>query len=137
MKIFYCLAFCLLLAVPTHSEVPSIGVSVIRDDPENPLISVSKSTFYGALGGSLISLALMLLTKAKDEHLFKWSFAGGTFLGLGYGIYHVATRPQPSEAMLEWDKDGLKRAALPSLDLQFDEQGDVAGFNVALLEYRF
>jgi hypothetical protein len=29
-----------------------------------------------------------------DADIVKWSFVSGTFIGFGYGIYHVATRPK-------------------------------------------
>jgi hypothetical protein len=48
-----------------------------------------------------------LVAEENEENIVKWFFVGGVFGGFAYGIYHVATRPEPSSALLEFDEDGV------------------------------
>jgi len=80
------------------------AVNVERRGDENPMVEVARSTMYGALAGTLIGSALALASDSNGGSAVKWGFVVGTFAGAGFGLYTVATRPQPS-AVLEW-KDG-------------------------------
>ena len=88
-------------------------VQVVRSGQENPVITIGKSTLYGAATGTLLGLALTLVVDEPTEDVLKWSFVGGTFGGFFLGVYHVATRPQPSAAMLQFDASGLTRVRFP------------------------
>jgi len=88
-------------------------VTVVRGGNENPMVSVAKSTFYGALTGLLVGGALVLATESDDGDIMRWSFVGGTFGGLILGLYHVANRPGPSNSMLHFNSKGLQKARLP------------------------
>ncbi len=91
---------------------------IVRDDPESPLISVAKSTFYGALLGSVVALAIMIVASADDGDIFKISFVSGTALGLGYGIYHVSTRPPATaHAILNISPDNEMKLGFPHLSV--------------------
>lgn len=102
---------CLLSFV--FAPTANAQVAVVRGGNENPMVTVAKSTFYGALTGLLVGGALILATKSDEGDILRWSIVGGTFGGLAFGLYHVATRPGPSNSMLQFDRTGLKKARLP------------------------
>jgi hypothetical protein len=98
--------------------VAHAAVNVERQGSENPVIEVTKSAVWGGLGGLVVGGALALVSDSNDNDgdIVRWCFVGGTFLGLGYGIYHVASRPKAT-ALLEFE-DGSPhlRPALPVPD---------------------
>jgi len=89
---------CLLL-----SGVPRPGgaaVNVSRTGSENPMVEVARSIIWGGVAGLVVGSAMALASNGDNSgDIIKWSFVGGTFLGLGFGIYHVTTRPQASAAL--------------------------------------
>jgi hypothetical protein len=89
-----------------------------REGSSNPMVEVFKSTCYGSLAGLLLGSALALATddNDNDEEYVRWGFVGGTFFGFGYGIYHVASRPGPGQAMLQDDGAGW-RSHFPDAEL--------------------
>jgi hypothetical protein len=82
-------------------------VSVVREGEENPVVTVAKSTAWGALAGLALGVAVALVADENQENITKWFFVGGVFGGFGYGIYHVATREHPTTALLRIDRDGV------------------------------
>ena len=100
--IFAIVAWTLL---PLFSPV-SAQVEERRHSSANPVVEIFKSTVYGAGAGLVVGLAIELI-EDQDGEAIRWGFVGGTFLGMGYGIYHVATRPGPTGAFLEGDMDGF------------------------------
>ena len=87
---------------------PSANAQVVvsRQGDENPAISVTKSIFWGGLGGLLLGGAVALATDEDDGEILKWSFVGGTFAGLALGLWHVTHRPEPRGALLRIDPEG-------------------------------
>lgn len=125
--------FALLLSVPSHA-----AVQTVREDSESPFVSVSRSTFYGALAGSVVGIAIMLIANGNDDgDIFKVAFVGGTALGLGYGIYHVSTRPSdPSLSMIQFQNGKLAKLTMPSLSFRPVENSGWK-VNASLLSVRF
>jgi hypothetical protein len=107
------------------------GVNVERKGSENPMVEVSRSVIYGGLAGLVLGLAFAVASEGDDGDVIRWSFFAGTVAGLGFGIYHVATRPQPDGAALELE-GGVLRAGVP--DLTVDPRGAV---RVRVAAYRF
>ena len=103
------LLLLLLVLVPRGG---SAQVIVSREGTENPAISITKSIFWGGLGGLILGGAIALVAEDNEGEIIKWSFVGGTAAGLAVGIWHVATRPQPSAALLETGPAGT-RVAMP------------------------
>ena len=89
----------LLVATTLFSAAAQADVDVIREGQESPMVTVGKSTFYGALTGVLIGGAIALAADENSSDVLKWSFVAGTSAGFLWGIYHVNTRPEPSSAM--------------------------------------
>jgi hypothetical protein len=106
------------------------AVNVEREGSENPVLEVAKSTLYGGLGGLVVGIAIALVAEGDGGDIIKWSYVGGTFLGLGYGIYHVSTRPQPT-ALLEF------QGGTPSLHAALPAPTPGGGVNVHLVAMRF
>jgi hypothetical protein len=75
------------------------AVNIERQGSENPMIEVFKSTIYGGLAGLVVGSAIALAAENGAEPV-RWGFVAGTFVGLGAGIIHVSSRPQPT-ALLE------------------------------------
>ncbi|MFQ5750432.1 MAG: hypothetical protein ACE5HI_00425 [bacterium] len=92
-------------------------VRVVRRGQENPVVTIAKSTLYGAATGTLLGLALSLVVDEDTGDILKWSFVGGTFGGFLFGIYHVATRPGPSAALLQLNSKGRAKINLPSPEI--------------------
>ncbi|MBI5709134.1 MAG: hypothetical protein HZC42_02365 [Candidatus Eisenbacteria bacterium] len=118
------------LSLAAFSPAARAAVNVERQGAENPVQEVAKSTVYGGLAGLVLGSALALATDSNDGSIIKWSFVGGTFLGFGYGIYHVSTRPKPT-ALLEF------QGGTPSLHaaLPVPERG--RGMTMRLVAVRF
>ena len=107
-------------------------MEVQRRGEENPFIEVMNTTKWGALGGLLVGSAISLAANGKDDgEGIRWGVVAGTFVGLGYGIWHVSSRAQP-RAMLEFD-DG--RARLNPMPFAAVEAGD--GLHLRALAVRF
>ncbi|MFH1278291.1 MAG: hypothetical protein ABIK65_07925 [Candidatus Eisenbacteria bacterium] len=92
-------------------------VVVNRQGDENPAISVTKSILWGGLGGLILGGAIALVADDNEGEIVKWSFVGGTFGGLALGLWHVTHRPEPPQALLEADQDGVRFAA-PVFDFE-------------------
>ncbi|MBM3320903.1 MAG: hypothetical protein FJY73_09535 [Candidatus Eisenbacteria bacterium] len=86
-------------------------VVVTRQGDENPAISITKSIFWGGLGGLILGSAIALVAEEDEGDIIKWSFVGGTFAGLAVGIWHVTRRPEPEGALLEFMPEGTRVAA--------------------------
>src|SRR5213592_4548575 len=110
-----CTSLFVQLAAAAHASV-----NVNRHGDENPMQEVAKSVIYGGLAGIVLGSAIAIAndSNSNDGDIIRWGFAGGTFLGLGMGLWWVTSRPQPSAA-LEL-KDGALRAQLPSPELGSD-----------------
>ena len=116
-------ATLLVLVGPARSQIIEQ-----RQGDANPMVSVFKSTIYGGLAGLLVGGAIELVKDDADGEALKWGFVVGTFLGLGYGIYHVSTRPSPF-GFLEGGRDGWK-LAVPTAEVRArgpEEQARDAG----------
>ena len=123
------ISFFILLSVftSTHLWAAPQNIQIVREDSENPFVSIAKSTFYGATLGSIISFAIMLATNGDDSTIFKVSFISGTGLGLGYGIYHVATRD--SHATIQISDKGTS-LGIPQVQLKNKQKETQALVNV-------
>ncbi len=102
------LSVALLLLVPLFANAQ---VAVQRKGDENPAISVTKSIFWGGLGGLILGGAAALVAEDNEGDIIKWSFVGGTFAGLGLGIWHVTHRPEPRAALLRIGPEGVDLSA--------------------------
>lgn len=105
--------FCVVLLV-LSLLVPATGFAgepqIVRHGEENGMMTVAKSTFWGGVAGTMVGLAILAASDGEAEGSFRASFAIGTVVGLGYGIYHVAKRPENPKApcaLLNVSPDGL------------------------------
>lgn len=113
-------ASLVLLAGALTARPAAAQIIETRDSSANPMVEVFKSTIYGGLAGLMLGGALAWALESDDNaDTVRWSFVGGTFLGFGYGIYHVSKRPQP-RAALEHGPDGWA-LALPAPVLTREE----------------
>lgn len=92
-------------------------VTVNRQGDENPAILVTKSIFWGGLGGLILGGAIALVADENEGEIVKWSFVGGAFGGLALGLWHVTHRPEPVGALLNAGPEGV-RIALPPLEIE-------------------
>ena len=127
-----------LVVLCIHSSVFGQQVQIVRDDSESPVVSVAKSTLYGGLAGMVVGLALMLVITDNRGDAFKWSFVGGTAIGLGYGIYHVASRPSATakNALFRIEGNEVAGINLPIPALKTDN-GNVKGVELSILSVSF
>lgn len=109
-----------LLLVLSFSSVVKAQVAVLRGGEENPVITIGKSTLYGAGTGVLLGLALSLVVDEDFGEIMKWSFVGGTIGGFAIGVIHVATRSKPSSAMLQFDSGRLAKVTVPRPELRLN-----------------
>jgi hypothetical protein len=122
---------CALLAallLPAGARPASAQIIETRQGDSNPMVSVFKSTIYGAGAGTLLGLAVAVADEDDDSDPVRWGFVAGTFFGFAYGIYHVSTRPEP-HALLERGAEGW--ALAPP-----DVAPDAKGVRVRLLALR-
>mgnify|MGYP001559581089 CR=1 FL=1 len=114
------------------APVARAEVNIQRQGAENPILEVAKSTVYGALGGLAIGGAIALVSDENDNDgdIFRWCFVGGTFLGLGYGIYQVSSRPKAT-AVIEL------RGGSPSLHAVLPAPEPGRGMTMRLIAVRF
>jgi hypothetical protein len=128
--------FSLLLAASlasgTLAPAARAAVNIERQGSENPVLEVAKSTVWGGLGGLALGCAIALVNTDNDSggDIIRWCFVGGTFLGCGYGIYHVSTRPKAS-ALIEFQ--GLA----PSLHAALPVPEPTGGVTMRLVAVRF
>ena len=115
----------LVAAAPVHA-----AVNVTRTGSENPVQEIAKSTIYGGAAGLILGAAVALVDDGSDSDKLKWGFAGGTFFGFGFGLYHVLSRPSAA-AMIEV-QDGKVRLALAS-----PAMGGREGLRLAIVRARF
>ena len=83
----------------------------------NPIPGVALSTLCGAAVGLMLGGAIALVNEDgdTDDDILRWSVAGGTFVGFGYGIYYHVIRQPKETALLELRRGGpILHAALPS-----------------------
>jgi hypothetical protein len=96
------------LALGAVASMARAGVNIDRSGAENPVIEVSRSVIYGGLAGLVVGSAIAIAADSgHDGDIVRWSFAGGTVLGLVAGTYFVARRPLPS-ALIERDRGAFE-----------------------------
>jgi hypothetical protein len=110
-------AFAALAAalIACSTSTARAEVNVERVGSENAMAEVFKSTIYGALAGLVVGGAISLAAADDSGEPIRWGIVAGTAIGLGYGIYQVATRPQPT-ALLELKDGGLLAHSLPTFE---------------------
>jgi hypothetical protein len=121
------LVVALFLAVIPGESAAQVVVN--RQGDENPAISITKSIFWGGLGGLVLGSAIALAVDDNEGDIIKWSFVGGTFAGLAVGIWHVTNRPEPQGAMLDLTPEGARLAA-PSFSFEARPDPLLAGDRV-------
>lgn len=107
----------ILLTMVFNSKAAA-QVTVIRSGEENPMVTIGKSTLYGAGTGILIGLALSLVVDEDFGDVMKWSFVGGTLGGFTIGVVHVITRSRANSSLLNFDSKGFAGFALPIPDVR-------------------
>lgn len=124
MKLNHPIAIVIMVIVLLFSvnQIAEAQTHVVRGGDENPVLTIGKSTLYGAGTGLLLGLALTLVVDEDTGDVLKWSFVGGTFGGFLIGVYHVATRPSASSALLQFDESGLARIAVPEPKIRLRRQ---------------
>jgi len=127
-----------LLIVLLMASGADAQVKVWRVADENPMLVIAKATFWGGVTGLLLGGAVALVVDENQDDYLKWFTVGGVFFGFGFGVYHVLTRPGPSEALLEMDEDGLA-LGVPTLGIHRDGTGSDHGWRgqVTLFSYSF
>jgi len=119
------------LVVAGLASVARAGVNIERNGSENPVVEVSRSVIYGGLAGLVVGSAIAIASDSgHDGDIVRWSFAGGTILGLVAGTYYVARRPLPS-GMIERDR-GAFQLHPPGIGVS-----PLGGAQVSLLAVRF
>jgi hypothetical protein len=103
---------------------------------ESSVVTVGKSTFYGALTGLLVGSATALVAGGNSGDILKWSFVGGTAVGLVWGIHDVSTRPEQNTAMFSLKSDGSTTVSLPTPQLRYSGNGDL-GFDMTVFSLAF
>jgi hypothetical protein len=105
------------LLIATFAATARAEVNVERVGSENAMVEIFRSTIYGALAGLVVGGAIELAASDDSGEPLRWGIVIGTFTGLGYGFYQVATRPKPT-ALLEIENGELKAHALPTIEAQ-------------------
>jgi hypothetical protein len=90
---------CFAADVPELLAKESGNVSVERRGDENPAMEVARATFWGAVAGSLVGLAVAAVKSENQSDAIRWGFALGTFAGLATGVYWVTQRPAPASLL--------------------------------------
>ncbi len=132
MKRTFALFAILVTVLGFIAPAAHAAVNVQRQGSENPMIEVAKTTVWGALGGLVVGGAIALANGDSDNNgdIVRWSVVGGTFLGLGYGIYHVTHRP-PATALIEF------QGGAPTLHAALPEAAPGRGLQMHVLAVRF
>ena len=97
----------ILLIILIFASSARADVEVRRYGAENPMITIAKSTMWGGIVGLILGGATALVADKNEGDIIKWFFVGGVFVGCGVGVYHVATRPEPTSSLLQINGDGL------------------------------
>ena len=92
-------AVCLAAEAPQLLARESGNVSVERRGDENPAMEVARATFWGAVAGTVVGLAVAAIQNDHASESIRWGFALGTFAGLGTGIWFVSHRPEPASLL--------------------------------------
>ena len=112
MKRILILSLAAGLLLAGLAPIAGAAVNVERTGSENPMQEVAKSTVWGGIAGLVLGSAIALANNGDNGgDIIKWSFVGGTFLGFGYGLYHVSSRPRPS-ALLEVEEGTVRLGSL-------------------------
>ena len=109
-----------LLAITVFS-----ATSQADEDHESSVVTVGKSTFYGALTGLLVGGATALVAGGNSGDILKWSFVAGTPVGLIWGVHDVSTRPEHNSAMVSLKSNGSTTVSLPKPQLRYSGDGDL------------
>ena len=113
-------------------------VDVVRVGAENPMITVAKATMWGGVTGLILGGAIALVADDNEIDIIKWSLVGGVFVGFGFGVYHVMSRPSGESSLLETDGDGLA-LNIPTLQIGWTATEDRRYVNAraAVFSYSF
>jgi len=113
------IVIAILVAAVAAAALPAPGradVSVRRESDENPMVEISRSILYGGLAGLMVGGAIAWATESDDAgEILRWSFVGGTMVGLVAGVAFAARRPQPT-SLLELDAGELRVHAPPTVE---------------------
>jgi hypothetical protein len=114
------------------------AVNVERSGAENPVQEIAKSTLWGGVAGLTLGLALAVATSSDDSDgdIIRWGFAGGTFFGFGFGVYHVMSRPSPT-AMLEFEVEHDLETGTSALHVPTPAPAAHGGVELRLVSVRF
>jgi hypothetical protein len=115
-------------------------VEVHRRGEENPMVTIAKATMWGGVAGLILGGAVALVADDNQGDIIKWSLVGGVFFGFGFGVYHVLTRPEPTGALLEFDRGGFA-LAMPTVNVGVEripglDDAKLRG-RVSLVSYNF
>jgi len=116
MKRIACVLLAAAIALEALPTPARAEVEVNRVGSENPMVEVFKSTVYGALAGLVVGGAISLATKDDSGEPLRWGFVAGTAVGLGYGLWWVSTRPQPT-GLLEIEQGKVRFATAPTVEV--------------------
>jgi len=116
MKRIACVLLAAAIALEAFPTPARSAVEVNRVGSENPMVEVFKSTVYGALAGLVVGGAISLATKDDSGEPLRWGFVGGTAVGLGYGLWWVSSRPQPT-GLLQIEQGEVHLTALPTVEV--------------------
>jgi hypothetical protein len=123
---------CALALLPDYAVAQ---VTVVREGDENPMLTVAKSTFWGAVTGLLIGGAIAVAVDENKSDQVKWGFVIGTIGGCAFGFYHVMTREPPTSALLNVERDAVAWA-VPSLEFDLAPPGETRA-RLSLLAFSF
>ena len=104
-----------ILLIQLMAPAAHAAVNVSRSGDENPMREVARSVVWGGLAGLTVGSAIAVATDGSDGdgNAIRWGFALGTFVGLGYGLWWVSRRPQPSALLEIGDGRLVAHAVLP------------------------
>ena len=101
------------------------GAAQAVDNQESSVVTVGKSTFYGALTGLLVGGAAALVSGGSSGEILKWSFVGGTAGGFIWGVHDVSTRPEQSAAIFSLRPDGSTLVSFPKPQISLSDDGSL------------
>ena len=125
-----------ILAVLMIAITALNGTAQAAEDQESSVVTVGKSTFYGALTGLLVGGAAALVSGGSSGEILKWSFVGGTAAGLIWGVHDVSTRPEHGSAMFSLKSDGSTKVSVPKPQLILSDNGSL-GFDMTIFSLAF